>query len=88
MAHENYNECIVAELDHKEVKRIATGLSRYAKQAEALGLTIFGGSGAGTLRISDNSGFGPLIVAELDGPFSGGDGATFEEADGLLRGEL
>ncbi|MCD8475432.1 MAG: hypothetical protein LRY40_01555 [Shewanella fodinae] len=87
MAHENYNECNAAELDHKEVKRIAAGLSRYAKQAEVLGLTIFGGSGTGTLRFNDNSGFGPLIVAELDGLFSGGDGAALEE-DGLLRGEL
>ena len=39
----NESECEAADLDAEEVERIARGLSRYAKQAEALGLQIFGG---------------------------------------------
>lgn len=45
----NEEECIAAGLDPKEVKRIASGLSRYAKKAGKLGLKVFGGSGGGTL---------------------------------------
>ncbi|WP_217495096.1 hypothetical protein [Vibrio sonorensis] len=56
MSYEHEDECIAAELDPKEVRRIAKGLTRYAKQAEALGLTIFGGSGSGSLRIDDGKG--------------------------------
>jgi hypothetical protein len=41
----NREECEAAGLDAKEVERIAKGLSRYAKQADALGMEIFGGTG-------------------------------------------
>lgn len=46
----NARECEAAGLDPKEVRRIAAGLSRYAREAAALGLEIFGGSGTGDLR--------------------------------------
>jgi len=82
------NECKAADLDTKEVKRIAAGISRYAKQAQKLGLEVFGGSGTGTLRINDNLAQCQLIVADLDGKFDGGDGATNEDESGLLRGEM
>jgi hypothetical protein len=81
----NDAECAAAGLDPQEVGKIAVGLSRYACAAQKLGLTIFGG-GSGTLRFDDGSGKA-LIVADLDGYFDGGDGATREDADGLLRGE-
>lgn len=84
----NLDECKAADVDSKEVEKIAKGLSRYAKQAEKLGLTIFGGSGSGSLRIADDTGFGELVVGELEGRFDGGDGATSFHQDGLQRGEL
>lgn len=82
----NKDECRAAGLDPAEVAKIARGLSRYARQAEALGLCVFGGSGAGELRFDDHQG-GALVVAALDGVYDGGDGATEVDADGLLRGE-
>ena len=82
------DECEAAGLDPKEVQRIANGLSRYARQAEKLGLTIFGGgSGSGSLRFFDDPDKGALIVAWLDGMYDGGDGAEESHQDGLTRGE-
>ena len=86
MAFIHEEECLAAGLDPKEVKRIAAGLSRYAKQAEKLGLCIFGGSGSGTLRFDDH-GPGSLVVADINGTFDGGDGGSNTYEDGLLRGE-
>lgn len=82
----NDDECEAAGLDRKEVERIAAGLSRYAKQATALRLTIFGGSGTGSLRYEDGGG-GKLVVASLRGLFDGGDGRESSMEDGYLRGE-
>lgn len=82
----NLKECEAAGLDAKEVERIAKGLSRYAKQADALGMEIFGGSGSGTLRFDDGN-LHKLIVADIDGFFDGGDGGSKPSEDGLSRGE-
>lgn len=79
-------ECEAAGLDPKEVERIAKGISRYVKQAEALGLKVFGGSGSGSLRFEDG-GPGALVVADLDGDYDGGEGGTDYHTDGLQRGE-
>lgn len=83
----NEDECIAAGLDPKEVEKIAKGLSRYARQAKKIGMHIFGGgSYSGSLRVWED-GKGSLVVADLDGSYEGGDGATFNDEDGLLRGE-
>lgn len=82
----NEKECEAAGLDPEEVEKIARGISRYARQAQRLGLHIFGGSAKGTLRNRESSG-GDLICAILDGNYDGGDGAFGEDDDGLLRGE-
>lgn len=84
----NEDECRAAGLDPAEVAKIARGLSRYAKQAHALGLCVFGGSGTGTLRKDDHP-RGALVLADLAplGVFDGGDGACAHDDDGLLRGE-
>ncbi|HCL3411431.1 TPA: hypothetical protein ACVADE_001381 [Pseudomonas aeruginosa] len=82
----NEDECRAAGLDRKEVRRIAAGISRYARQAEALGLTVFGG-GAGDLRTRSDNRRAGYIVATLDGYFDGGDGAHERDENGLLRGE-
>ena len=83
----NENECDEAGLSHDEVTKIAKGVSRYALMAQKLGLGIFGGSSAGTLRFYENPDSPPLIIASLDGDFDGGDGAVRIDDDGLLRGE-
>lgn len=82
----NEDECKAAGVDAKEVKRIAKGLSRYARQAEKLGINIFGGSGTGSLRSEDGESR-KLVLAYLDGDFGGGDGGTSRGLDGLERGE-
>lgn len=82
------DECHAAGVDPKEVARIARGLSRYAKEAQTLGLEIFGGSGFGSLRAEhDRSNLGRLVLASLDGMYDGGDGAYGPDDDGLMRGE-
>lgn len=86
MSHVNEDECAAAGVNPKQVDSIARRLSRAAKDAAALGITIFGGSGTGSLRQHDAR--GPLILAELDGAcWDGGDGAASTDVDGLLRGE-
>lgn len=89
-------ECAAAGLDPKKVASIARRLDRAAKDAKALGLTVFGGTGSGTLRRSNSalgnrSGghvhCGPLIVANMDGSWDGGDGGFGPGPDGFQRGE-
>jgi hypothetical protein len=61
-------------LDPRKVASIARRLSRAAREADELGLTIFGGSGTGTLRYRPHGGGTSAEVASLDGVFDGGDG--------------
>jgi hypothetical protein len=83
----NEDECLAAGLDPKEVERIAKGISRYAKQAKTLGITVFGGS-SGRLDFDDKgTGNEPLVIASLDGLFDGGCGSTDTDENGLIRGE-
>lgn len=68
-----------AGLDAKKIESIAARLSRAAREAHALGIKVFGGSGAGTLRIDCDG--RPLIIADLQGNFDGGDGAEHHDGD-------
>lgn len=63
-------------LDPTQVKSIATRISKAAREAEALGLTVFGGAGSGNLRFdrAPMQGPGHSEVAALDGSFDGGCG--------------
>lgn len=84
----NSNECEKADLDEKEVERIARGLASYAKQAEKMGMTIFGGSSL-SLRFKDDNDLGALIVADcIANNVDGGCGSHTYCEDGLMRGEL
>lgn len=83
-------ECEAGGVDPEKVRRLAMRLSRAGRDAHKMGITIFGGSGSGSLRIHDK----PhdvqgkaLVLAELDGRFDGGDGGCCESEDGLMRGE-
>lgn len=88
MSYINENECAAAGLDPKKIASIARRLERAAVEAQELGITIFGGSGGGSLRIHvEGLEERPLILAEMDGHFDGGDGACREDAHGLIRGE-
>lgn len=83
-------ECDAAGIDPDKIRSIARRLSSAGRDARALGVTIFGGSGSGTLRIHQNPGdstVGALVLADLDGQYDGGDGGCVARADGLLRGE-
>lgn len=86
------DECRRAELDPRKVEAIARRLERAAADARRLGLTVFGGSGLGSLRwhdpISNDVRQGPLVVAHMRGDnFDGGDGAEHQDDFGLTRGE-
>jgi len=82
----NDDEIEAAGLNSDEVKKIAKGISRYAKQAAKLGITVFGGADGGYLYFNDG-GAGSLVLAALDGDFNGGAGSADTHSDGLLRGE-
>lgn len=83
----NEDECEKAGLDINEVRRIAKGLSRYGKQAQKLGMLIFGGSGTGELRYRDDHDKGALKLVSLVGSYDGGDGGDADWGDGFIRGE-
>lgn len=88
----NENECSFAGLDPTKVASIARRIGAAAKEARAMGLTVFGGSGTGTLRWHGENTtdyrLGALIVAKIDGgSWDGGDGAEHTDEHGLTRGE-
>ncbi len=89
----NEDEILAAGFNEAELKRItsiARRISKAAKEAHKMGIEVFGGTSHGTLRFNDDKGPSPssgLILADLDGCFDGGCGATCEDEHGLLRGE-
>jgi len=88
MKYANINECRAAGLDPKVIEKLAARLKRSGDKAGRLGLLIFGGSGAGELRYTDDRNKGDLKVASFGGNvWDGGDGADKDWGDGLLRGE-
>lgn len=66
------DRCVAAGLNPRQVMSLARRLSRAAVEARKLGLTVFGGSGTGTLRLMGKGATGD--VCTLDGSFDGGDG--------------
>ena len=82
------NECEAAGVDQKEANRIMKGLTRYTQQANKLGLKLFVGSSGLSLRFDDGTDRA-LVCAESVSHVNadGGDGATWDDEQGLLRGE-
>lgn len=86
----NERECVAAGKDPRTVERLTKRFSKLGVEAKKLGITVFGGSGSGSLRARNDGENGcdrPLILAHLDGVFDGGDGGTDCDSEGLLRGE-
>lgn len=83
-----HDECKAAGVDIRKIESIARRISKAGKEAAAMGVNIFGGSGTGSLRFDDRSGKGSLILAGLDGIFDGGDGAVMLDDTDLERGEV
>lgn len=70
-----------------KVRKIAALINEAGKLASQSGITIFGGSGTGTLRKPRGAEDRLFILADLEGNFDGGDGACFRDTEGFLRGE-
>ena len=91
MSNANVEECYKAGFNDEQIKKIesiARRISRACKEAEEMGIFLFGGSGSGSLRF-DDGGEGALeLVACIDGIIDGGDGATHQDDEGLWRGEF
>lgn len=87
----NEREVEAAGLDLKAITSIARRISRAAKEAQGMGVLVFGGGcgypGTWQLRFRDDDDKGSLILANLDGNFDGGDGGNEYHGDGLERGE-
>jgi hypothetical protein len=82
----NEAECLAAGIDPRRVGSIARRIERAALEAQALGVQIFGGSD-GSLRYYGLDHSRPLILADMSGNWSGGDGSAGPDEDGLMRGE-
>ena len=92
----NKAECLAAGVDFREAAKLEKVLLKAHRMASKLGVTIFGGSGSGSLRkhpenggtFGDSYRYRAYILIQLPcGGFDGGDGGTDLDADGLLRGE-
>ena len=89
----NKRECQKAKVPLAKVRQIARNLAKITRDAERIGLKVFG-SGCGiSLRFDEKPGVshrkcGDLVCAEVLGMnCDGGDGGSCSDADGLLRGE-
>ena len=82
----NKEECVKAGIDIKKVESIARRISKAAQEARELNIIVYGG-GDGSLRFYDSKVCGPLVLAQLDGSFDGGDGGSTPDEEGYLRGE-
>ncbi len=70
--HIDEARCEQFGLDARKVMAVARRLSNAAREAQKMGLKVFGGAGSGSLRVS--GGGSQNDVARLDGNFDGGDG--------------
>jgi hypothetical protein len=85
----NEKECEQAGFTLDEIKKIASisrRISKAASEARKMGICVFGGTGSGSLRFTDDENKGQLVLADLEGNFDGGDGGNCFD-DGFERGE-
>lgn len=82
----NEKECQKAGLDEKELLKVARRVERAIKDLNKLGVQFFAGSSC-TMRFYDGH-EQMLIVGEFSVLHAdGGDGATWEDEEGFVRGE-
>lgn len=87
MAYAINDCCIAANVDPMKVESLAKRLEKLGKEAEKMGLHIFGGSGAGSLRTNECVNDRSIVVAHIcAGHWDGGDGHEVE-IDGVTYGE-
>lgn len=87
MAYAIYNCCIAAGVDPMKVESLAKRLEKLGKEAEKMGLHIFGGNGTGSLRTNESVNDSNIVVAHIcGGHWDGGDGHEME-IDGIIYGE-
>lgn len=88
MIYADEESCKAAGVDPMKVESIARRLDKLGREAEKMGLFIFGGSGSGTLRTQESYNNRNIVVASFGsgGEWDGGDGAT-TTIDGVMYGE-
>lgn len=88
MIYADEKSCRAAGVDPKKVESLARRLNKLGKEAEKMGLFIFGGSGTGTLRTEKEYDHGQIVVGVISygGTWDGGDGGI-RENDGIQYGE-
>jgi len=86
----NEAEAKKAGIDLNKLKSIHRRLTHLVNEIEEMGIEIFGGSGL-QLRFYDYPDGPdhdrPLVIADVGGSATGGDGGHWEGQDGLMRGE-
>lgn len=87
MAEIHERECEAVGVSPARVREIASLLSKAASLAKKHGITIFGGAHSGDLRKHRGKEDRAFILAQIDGPFDGGDGGCYPDSEGLMRGE-
>ena len=92
MVSVNDEECKAAGIDPQKIERLGGRIERAARELSKMGVTIFGGSGSGSLRYSDKyrDERGALILCQLyGGDWDGGDGGCGpNKHDDFERGEF
>lgn len=85
MEYANEDECIHTGLDPDTIDKMAKDLARIGKKMDACGIHLFGSGGGGLLLKSTDARQPPFVVADVEGPYDGGDDTIFEDSNGLKR---
>lgn len=83
----NERECEAVGISHNTVRLIAKHLNAAARLASAHNVVIFGGAHSGSIRKHREHEDRAFILADIEGPFDGGDGGCYPDQDGYIRGE-
>ena len=79
------SSCRLVGVTPESAASLARRLESVARDAQRLGLIVFGGAVGGSLRA--NTMTGPVVVASVAGSWDGGDGGMVDDEAGIMRGE-